>query len=169
MNERIRQPLGLSLAFLPGTVFVLGLWNMKMRHLVSWEFPNVPWELWMIGMTGTAALIAAVGDWYFHAHTAKGKVSPLEEQGEIIALTGGAVMFFLMAAATLSTNPRMYLVPIAVDLIFTVAMICHDEFVFHRRRCGQYESALHKVIVFGNGIAWLSWFHWIFVRVRLPL
>ena len=168
MNDRIRQTLGLTLAFFPGTVFVFGLWNLKAKEVVSWRFPRIPWELWVFSLTGTAALVAAVGDWYFHAFTAKGKVSAIEEQGEIVALAGGATMFGLMAFASLSSNPDVFLTPIMAVLIFTVVMICHDEFVFHRRRCGRYENFLHKIIIFGNGIAWLSWFHWIFVRVRFP-
>ena len=165
MSDRLRQTLGLSLAFLPGTVFVFGLWSLKANDMVSWNFPNIPWELWGIGFTGTAALIAAVGDWYFHT---KNSVSPVEERGEVVALAGGSLMFILMAVASLVKNPTPFLIPIIIDLLFTVTFICHDEFVFHRRRCGAYENFLHKVIIFGNGIAWLSWFHWIFVRVRIP-
>ena len=166
MNARLRQSVGLTLAFLPGMVFIFGLWNLQMKHVISWNFPNVPWELWVIGLTGTAALTAAVNDWYFHT---KNPVSPVEERGEVFALMGGSAMFILMALASLSNNPTKFLIPILVDLLCTVALICHDEFVFHRRRCGAYENFLHKIIIFGNGIAWLSWFHWIFVRVRLPL
>jgi hypothetical protein len=46
-------------------------------------------------------------------------------------------------------------------------MICYDEFVFHRKRCGRYETMLHRLLVFGNGIAWLAWMHWCFVRERI--
>lgn len=168
MSDRMRQSAGLTLAFLPGALFVLGLWHMKAQSLLPWRLPNVPFELWVIGLFGTAALIAAFGDWYFHTQTAKGKVSPVEEQGEVIALIGGGALFVLMSWASLAKDPRPFLIPILCDLLFTVAMICHDEFVFHRRRCGRYESFLHKIIIFGNGTAWLAWFHWIFVRVRIP-
>ena len=43
-------------------------------------------------------------------------------------------------------------------------MICYDEFVFHRRACGLYETILHRVLVLGNGTALLVWMHWCFVR-----
>ena len=37
--------------------------------------------------------------------------------------------------------------------LFTTVCICWDEFVFHRARCGPYETALHRALVFGNGLA----------------
>ena len=72
-------------------------------------------------------------------------------------------MFVLMWLATVSGGPASYLIPIVVILVITVAAICYDEFVFHRRRCGKVESRFHRMLVFGNGIAWLSWFSLIFL------
>jgi hypothetical protein len=45
-------------------------------------------------------------------------------------------------------------------------MICYDEFVFHRR-CGWFESFTHRLLTCGNGLAFLAWAHWCFVR-ELP-
>ena len=58
----------------------------------------------------------------------------------------------------------MLLLPIIVVALFTATLICYDEFVFHRKRCGVYETLLHRLLVFGNGVAWLAWMHWCFVR-----
>ena len=48
-------------------------------------------------------------------------------------------------------------------LIFTVVLICYDEFLFHRR-CGRFETLMHRLLTFGNGLAFLAWVHWCFVR-----
>jgi predicted membrane protein len=68
-----------------------------------------------------------------------------------------------MAAASVISNPTPLLLPILVVALYTTVMICHDEFRFHTR-CGRFESLTHRLLVFGNGIAWLAWMHWCFVR-----
>jgi hypothetical protein len=42
----------------------------------------------------------------------------------------------------------------------------YDEFVFHRR-CGRFETFTHRLLTCGNGLAFLAWTHWCFVR-ELP-
>jgi hypothetical protein len=42
-------------------------------------------------------------------------------------------------------------------------MICYDEFVFHRR-CRRFETFTHRLLTCGNGLAFLAWSHWCFVR-----
>jgi hypothetical protein len=69
-----------------------------------------------------------------------------------------------MAAASVMNQPRVLLLPILLVVLFTASAICYDEFVYHRKRCGVYETLLHRLLVFGNGIAWLVWMHWSFVR-----
>ena len=107
MSDKIRQTIGLSLALLPGALFILGVLHLRHAQLASWWMDRslIPWQFWVIAVTGSVALFAAVGDWYFHAYTAKGKVSAIEEQGEILALGGGSLLFLLMAGASVSRNP----------------------------------------------------------------
>ena len=75
---------------------------------------------------------------------------------------GGLPMFVLMFTAMLSTRPNTWLVPIVVVLVYTVVAICYDEFIFHFKRCGPLENAYHRMLVLGNGVAWLAWFQYIF-------
>jgi hypothetical protein len=91
-----------------------------------------------------------------------------ERNCELLALAGGGVpMFVLMSAASLGQQPARFLVPVIVVLLFTVTLICYDEFIFHRRRCRRMETVLHRLLVFGNGAAWLAWAHWCFVAERI--
>ena len=70
----------------------------------------------------------------------------------------------LMAAASVVPRPQLLLIPVLLVVLFTAVVISYDEFVFHRKRCGTYDTVLHRLLVFGNGIAWLAWMHWCFVR-----
>ena len=51
-----------------------------------------------------------------------------------------------------------------VVLMFTVSMICYDEFIYHRRRCTRWETLWHRILTGGMGVAWLGWAHWCFAR-----
>lgn len=91
------------------------------------------------------------------------KIPPKERAVEAQALgLGGVTMFILMCLATISATPVVYLIPILLVLIYTVTAICYDEFVFHRKRCGKLETRYHRMLVFGNGLAWISWIHLIY-------
>lgn len=91
------------------------------------------------------------------------KIPTEERDAEALALgTGGLPMFVLMWLAMMSSKPIYYLIPIVVVLIYTVVTICYDEFVFHIKRCGKLETIYHRMLVFGNGTAWLAWFHFIY-------
>ena len=158
--------LGLSALVLPGAGFVLGLTIVSGRP----GFPDlgdpstIPWQLWLIGFAGIAATVCGFLDWHYHA-TGRRVVGKRERHGELIALAlGGAPLFVLMMWSSVTTRPERLLLPIIGALLFTTAMICYDEFVYHRRACTRYEAMLHRVLVFGNGIAWAAWMHWIFVR-----
>ena len=164
----MRTRVGLSLAIFPGLAFISGIWFLHSTgRMPGLSASSIPWELWCIAVFGTTALMASAGDWAYHTFVLQGKVSTAEDKVELLALGfGGLPMFILMALASLSYHPQSYLIPIVTVLMFTVVMICKDEFMFHTRRCKAFENWLHEIIVFGNGIAWLSWFHWIFVRAR---
>jgi hypothetical protein len=69
-----------------------------------------------------------------------------------------------MLLASCSTTPTNYLLPVLVCAIYTIVLICYDEFLFHWKRCRTLETILHRLLVFGNGLAWLAWMHWCFVR-----
>ena len=127
-------------------------------------FAAWPWELWVLSACGVTATACGILDWHLHV-TGGRVVGKGERHGELIALAGGGFpLFCLMIFASASARPELYLLPIIIALLFTVAMICYDEFVYHRRACGRYETMLHRGLVFGNGAAWLAWMHWIYVR-----
>ncbi len=116
-----------------------------------------------MGIFGTIATAGGVLDWRYHRDPLQLKLSKKERDAEAAALgLGGVPMFCLMWAATMSVRPNTYLVPIVVVLIYTVVAICYDEFVFHMRRCGPQETLYHRMLVLGNGLAWLAWFDFVF-------
>jgi hypothetical protein len=165
-----RRPRRLSLTlvalFLPGTFFALGLFLVREDPRFVWlrDPTDFPWELWVIAFAGVAATVGGVLDWAYH-RSGLAAVGRAEHRSELAALGGGGLpLFVLMSLASLAQRPGLLLLPILVVVLFTTAMICFDEFVYHRRRCGRYESLLHRLLVFGNGTAWLAWMHWCFVR-----
>ena len=152
---------------MPGTFFTLGLLLVRDQPGFAWvRLHNaVPWQFWIIAVCGSAATCAGIGDWAFHRWKARCAIGKKERNCELIALAGGGVpMFIFMAAASVSANPSQYLIPVIVLLLFTTVLICYDEFIFHRRRCRTFETVLHRILVFGNGTAWLAWAHWCFVK-----
>ena len=93
------------------------------------------------------------------------KIPKKERDAEAKALgLGGLPMFFLMWLSMMSTKPSNYLIPILLVLIYTIVAICYDEFVFHIKRCEKVETRYHRMLVVGNGIAWLAWFHFIYCK-----
>ncbi len=155
----------LVLLLVPAVLFVSLLWTHRYAPAlrVSADFPFFPWQFWVMGIAGTIATIGGVLDWRFHRDPLRLQLSAKEREAEAAALgLGGVPMFVLMWLAMNSQRPHLYLVPIVVVLIYTVVLICYDEFVFHQRRCGPQETRYHRMLVFGNGVAWLAWFHFIF-------
>jgi hypothetical protein len=73
------------------------------------------------------------------------------------------LLFSLLAQASLADHSADFLIPVIVALLATVTLICYDEFAFHVRRCKPFETLLHRMLVFGNGAAFLCWMHWVFV------
>ena len=156
---------GLLFVTLPGLGFLVVL------LLVSGEgrFPDLgvpgslPWQLWAIAACGIPATAAGYLDWHYHA-TGRRVVGSGERRGELIALgAGGLPLFVFMCLASASSRPEIWLLPIIATFTFTTAMVCFDEFVLHRRACTRYETALHRTLVIGNGLAWAAWMHWIYV------
>lgn len=120
-----------------------------------------PAELWVIAVAGTAATAAGVLDWRFH-RTGGRQVARAEHRAELWALGGGAVLFGLLAAASVLPSRERLLVPIVALALVVAGLIAFDETRFHRA-CGRYETRLHRVLVGGNGLAFLAWLHWCFV------
>lgn len=160
--------LALGAMFVPAVLCPLGLFLLRVDARFAWlgDIRAWPWELWAIAVCGTVATLGGVLDWRFH-RSGETVVGRGEHRAHVLALAGGGVpLFTLMAAASISARPAQFLVPVLVVLICTVVMICYDEFVFHRR-CGRFERFAHRLLTCGNGLAFLAWAHWCFVR-ELP-
>ncbi len=149
----------------PAVLCPLGLFLLRDHARFVWlrDIRAYPWELWAIAVCGTAATLGGVLDWCFH-RSGETVVGRREHRAHLMALAGGGVpLFVLMAAASIGPRPARFLVPVFVVLIYTVVMICYDEYVFHRR-CGRFETFTHRLLTVGNGLAFLAWVHWCFVR-----
>ncbi|MDJ1481054.1 hypothetical protein QNI16_11215 [Cytophagaceae bacterium YF14B1] len=164
-SKQIRPYLSLVLLFMPALLFALLLIvfrNHSILHIQG-AFPFLPWQFWIIGIFGVIATAGGVLDWKYHRNPLQLKLSKKERDAEAAALgLGGLPMFVLMWLAMMHAKPTQFLIPILVVLIYTIVAICYDEFVFHRKRCGKLETIYHRMLVLGNGIAWLAWFHFIF-------
>jgi hypothetical protein len=118
------------------------------------------WPWWFHGMAigGSVATVAGALDWRFHRHGGR-RIAPAERRAELAALALGAPLFALLTAASLAGDARPWLLPTMVVALAMTALIMFDETRFHRA-CGCYESALHRLLVFGNGFAFACWFGW---------
>lgn len=164
-NNSFRHYLSLILLFVPALLFV-GLLLVYSNHpklgLTS-TFPYLPWQFIIVALFGIVATTGGVLDWKFHRNPLNMKIPKKERDAEAAALgLGGLPMFVLMWLAMISTSPSYFLIPIVIVLIYTVVAICYDEFIFHIKRCGRTENLYHRMLVFGNGIAWLAWFQFIY-------
>ena len=166
MPSSIRFYLSLVLLFLPVFGFA---WFLAYLISIGVLVPEnhlayFPWQFFLIALFGVVGTVGGVLDWRYHRDPLKLKISKKEREAEAKALgLGGVPMLLLMMGATVSTRPTWFLVPIIVVLLYTVVAICYDEFVFHIHRCGKTETIFHRMLVFGNGAAWLAWFHFIFI------
>lgn len=162
----IRKYASLIMLFVPPALFlILVLAFIDHPHLkVTDHFPYFPVQFYLIGFFGIVATVGGVLDWNFHRTVLNMKMSKKERDMEAAALgLGGVPMFVFMFMAMLSDQKELFMIPIIVILVYTVVAICYDEFVFHRVRCGKRENLYHRLLVFGNGLAWLAWFQFIFV------
>lgn len=168
-NKRPIRPaslLSLGLLFAPGVLFILALALLKDSHpRFTWfrtdNLTGYPWQFWGIGLFGVIATLGGAGDWLFHKVYVT--VGPNEHHSHILALGAGGIVFLLMALASVADQPLHWLIPVVVGLLATVTLICYDEFAFHVRRCKPFETMLHRMLVFGQGVAFLCWLHWVFV------
>jgi hypothetical protein len=157
--------LSLGLLFLPAVFFLLALSLLKDTSPRFYWFNDIerfPWQFWGIGLCGVIATLGGAGDWVFHKIYVT--VGPKEHHSHILALGAGGLVFVMMALASTADQPLVWLIPVIIALLLTVTLICYDEFAFHVRRCKPFETLLHRMLVFGNGLAFLCWFHWIFVE-----
>lgn len=158
-------PVALLAVLAPAVLFPFGLVFLHRAPGFGWlsQPADYPWELWAVAFCGTVATLAGVADWRVH-RSGITVVGVREHRAHVAALgLGGIPLFGLMATASVSARPIVFLIPVLVVLIFTVVLICYDEFLFHRR-CGRYESLMHHLLTVGNGVAFLAWAHWCFVR-----
>lgn len=161
----LRDYLSLILLFIPAVLFALLLLLYRDDTRLRFEtvFPYIPWQFCAIALCGIIATVGGVLDWRFHRNPLNMKIPKKEREAEALALgAGGVPMFVLMWFAMMSTHPSRFLIPIVIVLIYTVTSISYDEFVFHIKRCGPLETRYHRMLVLGNGVAWLSWFHFIY-------
>lgn len=164
-DKGIKNYLSLILLFIPATAFValLAIYYDHPRLETTGIFPFLPWQFYIVAVAGLIATYGGIADWRYHRGTLSMRIPQKEREVEAKALgIGGTFMFVLMWLATLSDKPHWYLIPIVIVLIYNVVMISYDEFVFHRKRCRPEETRLHRMLVFGNGLAWLSWFSFIY-------
>lgn len=117
----------------------------------------------VIGAAGVLATAAGIADWLHHRRGAR-FVGARERKVEFLALAGGgAPLFALMGCASLAERPEAFLVPVVALGVATAVAIAYDEFTFHRR-CSTFETACHRALTLGMGVAWLAWMHGVFVE-----
>lgn len=158
-------PAAVLAMLVPAVLFPVGLLLLRGDPRFGWlDRPaEYPWELWAVALCGTVAALAGLADWLVH-RSGVTVVGRAEHRAHVAALAAGGIpLFALMAAASLSPRPLPFLLPVLVVFTVTVVLVCYDEFRFHRR-CGRFEVLTHRALTFGNGLAFLAWVHWCFVR-----
>ena len=154
----------LGAMLVPAVLFPVGLFLLGEDARFTWlhDVRAYPLEFWVIAICGPIATICGLLDWLHH-RSGETMVGRREHLAHVLALaSGGLPLFILLACASLSPRPLRFLLPVLVLLIYTVVLISYDEFVFHRR-CGRFETVTHRLLTFGNGLAFLAWTHWCFV------
>jgi hypothetical protein len=154
----------LGAMLVPAVLFPTGLLLLRADARFAWlrDVRAYPLEFWIIAVCGTVATGGGMLDWLQH-RSGETTVGRREHRAHVLALaSGGLPLFVLLAFASLSPQPLRFLLPVLVLLIYTVVLISYDEFVFHRR-CGRFETVTHRLLTFGNGLAFLAWTHWCFV------
>lgn len=162
-----RSYVSLILLFVPPVLFGLLLLVFRGNDKLGLtrELPYLPWQFLVMGVAGVVATVGGVLDWRYHRNPLNLKIPKKERDAEAAALgLGGVPMFVLMWLAMMHSRPAIWLIPILLVLIYTVVAISYDEFVFHIKRCGPLETVYHRMLVFGNGAAWLAWFHFTFCQ-----
>jgi hypothetical protein len=161
----MRDVRALIAVLAPGVSFVIGLFLLRDHARFLWlhDLGAAPLELWIIALAGTIGTAAGVQDWRYHR--SRVQIGLPERRAHFAALSAGGVVFGLMCAASISSRPLIWLMPVLATAFGTSVLICYDELVFHRRRrCDRVETLLHRALVFGNTAAFFAWVHWCFVR-----
>lgn len=148
--------------FFPAVALLLGLTLLGGRPGNGWMHEPIAWpfELWVIACTGTVATVAGWLDHRFHRNGGR-QIPDRERRCEAWALLNGGLVFVLLSGASVAADKGPWIVPVFAATLSTVVLISYDEFLFHRR-VGGYERCLHRLLTFGNGIAFLAWCHWCF-------
>jgi len=149
----------------PGALFALGMILLSQSTRFEWlRSPHtLRWEIWAIAIFGSVATVGGVLDHRLHLQLGM-HVGKKERRVELAALAlGGLPLFALMAVATW-THAAVLLLPVMVQTLVVAVLVTYDEVRFHTRRCGRYETLLHRVLVFGQAGALLCWMHLCFVR-----
>ena len=142
---------------------LLALSKLDSRYAFLIRPAEYPAELVLMILFGSIATAGGIADWAFHRIYVT--AGPNERHAHWMVLgTGGVPLFILMSLASLSDSAVNFLIPTIVVSLYTAVLICYDEFMFHWKRCCKLETLFHRMLVFGNTIAWLSWMHWCFVR-----
>jgi hypothetical protein len=129
-------------------------WSLpRLGSLASW-----PVAFWLMAIAGIIATGAGVLDWRFHRGGGR-RIAREERRAELQALSLGAPLFALLTLASGVLPLSSVLVPIVGVALVMTALIVFDEVRFHRA-CGRYETLLHRLLVGGNGIAFLAWLAW---------
>jgi hypothetical protein len=129
-------------------------WSLpRPTALASW-----PAAFWVMAISGTIATVAGVLDWRFHRRGGR-RIARAERRAELSALALGAPLFALLALASGPLPLSRVLLPIVAVALAMSGLIVFDEVRFHRG-CGRYETLLHRLLVGGNGIAFLAWLGW---------
>jgi hypothetical protein len=161
----LREVASLAASWTPGALFACGLFAIHTDPRFEWvsDLGRYPWQLFAIAIGGGVATMAGTWDWFHHRSNAV-VVGALERKVELLALAGGGVpLFILMATASVTSDPRPFLVPVVIALVATTVLVTYDEVRFHRRRCSAFEHALHRTLTFGHLFALLAWMHLVFV------
>src|SRR5436190_1055950 len=105
----------------PAVLFPFGLALLRDDPCFDWldQPADYPWELWAVAACGTVATLAGWADWRVH-RSGVTVVGVREHRAHIAALgLGGLPLFGLLAAASLSPRPLVYLLPVLIVLIIT--------------------------------------------------
>ncbi|MBK7877698.1 MAG: hypothetical protein IPJ77_18595 [Planctomycetes bacterium] len=155
--------LNLAALFLPGGLGFAAWCALRDDARLAWLDPRRgSAHFAVIATAGALATAAGVADWLHHRRGAR-FVGARERQVELVALAGGgAPLFLLMGCASLAERPGTFLVPVVALGVATAVAIAYDELSFHRR-CSPLETAYHRALTLGMGVAWLAWMHGVFV------
>ncbi len=130
----------------------------------EWLLPDLatptswPATFWVMALAGTTATCAGLLDWQFH-RTGGRRIGAAERRAELQALLLGLPLFALLGLASGPLPLCALVVPIVAIALGMTALIVFDELRFHRA-CSRLETLLHRLLVGGNGLAFLAWLAW---------